>query len=162
MDLAGALIRAGRTEQAITRLLSVIERDAMFPHAHRQLGLACAQLGDHEQAIAAFQKTMALTRGEAFATAQLGWAYGVAGQKDEAQRLLDQLTSRAEHEHVDPLALAWLNIGLGNTEEVFLWLEKAYEAKSSWLIFLKVQQIYEPLYSDPRYHDLLRRLGLEP
>ena len=132
----------------------------MFPHAHRQLGLACAQLGNHEQAIAEFQKTVELTRGEAFATAQLGWACGVAGNKDEAQRLLDQLTRRAQREHVDPLAFAWLNIGLGDTEAAFSWLERAYEAKSSWLIFLKVQQIYEPLHPDPRYHDLLRRLGL--
>ncbi len=161
VDLAGALIRARRPDQATARLLSVIERDPMFPHAHRQLGIACARLGNHEQAIAAFRKTVELTRGEAFATAQLGWAYGVAGNKDEAQGLLDQLTSRAEREHVDPLAFAWLNIGLGDTEAAFLWLERAYQAKSSWLIFLKVQHIYEPLHSDPRYHDLLRRLGLK-
>jgi class 3 adenylate cyclase/tetratricopeptide (TPR) repeat protein len=160
VDLAGALIRAGRPDQASARLSSVIERDPTFPHAHRQLGLARAQLGDHEQAIAGLQKTVELTRGEAFATAQLGWAYAVAGKTDDAEVLLDQLNSRAAREHVDPLAFAWLNIGLGNTEAAFFWLERAYEAKSSWLIFLKVQQIYEPLHADPRYHDLLRRLGL--
>jgi class 3 adenylate cyclase/tetratricopeptide (TPR) repeat protein len=161
VDLAGALIRAGRPDQAKERLLSVIARDPTFPHAHRQLGLACVELGDHEQAIAAFQKTVELTRGEAFATAQLGWAYGVAGQQDQAEMLLDQLNGRAQRDHVDPLAFAWLNIGLGNTEAAFLWLERACEAKSSWLIFLKVQQIYQPLHADRRYHDLLRRIGLE-
>jgi hypothetical protein len=103
-----------------------------------------------------------LTRGEAFATAQLGWAHGLAGNQEEARRLLHQLNGRAERDHVDPLAFAWLNIGLGDLEAALAWLERAYEAKSSWLIFLKVQQIYEPLHADRRYHDLLRRLGLQP
>lgn len=107
------------------------------------------QLGKHEQALAEFQKTVELTGREAFATAQLGWAYGVAGNKDEAQRLLDQLTSRAEREHVDPLAFAWVNIALDDREAAFSWLESAYKAKSGWLAFLKVRQIYEPLRTGP-------------
>jgi class 3 adenylate cyclase/Tfp pilus assembly protein PilF len=162
VDLAGALIRAGRPDQAKARLQSVIARDPNFAHAHRQLGLAWARLKEHEQAIAELQKTVELTRGEAFATAQLGWAHGLAGNQEEARRLLHQLNGRAERDHVDPLAFAWLNIGLGDLEAAFAWLERAYEAKSSWLIFLKVQQIYEPLHADRRYHDLLRRLGLQP
>ena len=68
---------------------------------------------------------------------------------------------RAERKHVDPLAFTWPNIALADTEAAFLWLERAYEAKSSWMIFLMVHKIYEPLRSDPRYHNLLRRLGLE-
>jgi adenylate cyclase len=160
-DLAGALNHARRHDQAIEQALSVIERDPMFFHAHRHLGFAYAQSGKLNEACAEFERTVELTGGEIFAVAQLGWAYGVAGRKDEAQKVLDQLKIRAEREHVDPLGFAWPNIALANTEAAFLWLERAYEARSSWMIFLKVHQMYEPLHSHPRYHNLLCRLGLE-
>ena len=160
-DLAGALNHARRPDQATARLLNVIERDPMFPHAHRHLGLACVQLGKHDQALAELHKTVELTGGEAFVVAQLGWAYGMAGNKQETQKILDELKNRARREHIDPLAFAWLNIALGDKEAAFSWLERAYEARSSWLIFLKVHQFYDSLRSDPRYHDLLRRLGLD-
>ncbi len=75
--------------------------------------------------------------------------------------VLHELRNRSEREQVDPLAFAWLYIALDDREEAFSWLQRAYESHSSWLIFLKVQQIYEPLEADPRYHDLLRKLGLQ-
>ena len=161
-DLASAFNHSRRPDRAFELSLSIIERDPMFAHAHRQLGFACIQLGKYKEALTEFHKTVELTGGEVFAAAQLGWAYGVVGKRDEAQKVLDQLESRARKEHVDPLAFAWLNIALGDKETAFSWLERAYDAKSSWLIFLKVHQIYGPLHSDPRYDDLLRRLGLAP
>jgi adenylate cyclase len=160
-DLANAFNQARQPDRAFELSLSVIERDSMFAPAHRQLALACIQLGKYEEGLAEFHKTVELTGGEVFPVAQLGWAYGVVGQTDEAQKVLDQLKSRSRKEHVDPLAFAWLNIGLRDKEAAFSWLERAYDAKSSWLIFLKGHQIYEPLHSDPRYQDLLQRLGLE-
>lgn len=160
-DMASALNHARRPDQAKAHASNVIQRDPMFPHAHRHLGLALIQLGEHDQALAEFRKTVELTGGEAFAVAQLGWAYAVAGKKFEAQKILDELTLRSQREHVDPLVFSWLNIALGDKETAFSWLERAYEARSSWLVFLKVHQFYDSLRSDPRYHDLLRRLGLE-
>jgi tetratricopeptide (TPR) repeat protein len=160
-DLANALNQARQPDRAYELSLSVIERDPMFAPAHRQLALACIQLGKYEDALAEFRKTVELTGGEVFPVAQLGWAYGVVGQTDEAQKVLDQLKSRARKEHVDPLAFAWLSIGLGDKEAAFSWLDSAYDAKSSWLIFLKGHQIYDPLRSDFRFQDLLRRLQLD-
>jgi tetratricopeptide (TPR) repeat protein len=159
-DLGSALNHARRPDEARAVLSRVIEADPMLPHAHRLLGFALVQLGKHEDAVAEFRKTVELTGGEAFAMAQLGWACGVAGHSEKARRLLDQLMERSDREHVDPLAIAWLHIGLGDADVAFSWLERAYEARSSWLIFCKVHQIYEPLHSDQRYHDLVRRLGL--
>ena len=160
IDLGSALNHARRPDQARALLSGVIEHGPMLPHAHRILGLALVQLGEHEEAVAAFRRTVELTGGEAFATAYLGWACGVAGRMEEARELLGQLLARSQREHVDPLAIAWLHLGPDDTDAAFSWLERAYEARSSWLIFLKVHQIYEPLHSDPRYHDLLRRLRL--
>ncbi len=159
-DLASALNLARRHESALAQSLSVIERDPMCSHAYRHLGLAYLKLGKSAQALVALKRAVELTGGEAFAVAQLGWAYGMVGDQDEARKALHDLQSRARREHVDPLAFAWLCIGLGDMAAAFSWLERAYEARSSWLIFLKVHPIYEPVHADPRYHDLLRRLGL--
>jgi adenylate cyclase len=79
----------------------------------------------------------------------------------ETQKILIELESRAEREHVDPLSFAWLHIGLGDKEQAFAWLEKAYEEKSSWLIFLNVDRLYDPLRPDPRFTKLLGKIGLE-
>jgi Flp pilus assembly protein TadD len=160
VDLGSALNHARRPDEARAVLSRVIEADPMLPHAHRLFGLALVQLGKLEDAVAEFRKTVELTGGEASALAQLGWACGVAGHRDEARRLLDRVMERCQREYVDPLAIAWLHIGLGDADAAFSWLERAYEARSSWLIFLKVHQIYEPLHSDPRYRDLVHRLGL--
>jgi tetratricopeptide (TPR) repeat protein len=160
-DLASAFNQARRHDRAFELSLSIIKHDPMFTHAHRQLGFACIQLGKYKEALAEFHGTVELTGGEVFAVAQLGWAYGVVGKKDEAQKVLDQLENRARKEHIDPLAFAWINIALGDKEAAFSWLERAYETKSSWLIFLKVHQIYEPLRSDLRFQDLLCRLRLD-
>jgi tetratricopeptide (TPR) repeat protein len=81
VDLASALNYARRPDQAMARLSRVIERDPMLPHAHRHLGFTLVQLGRHEEALAEFRRTVELSGGEAFATAQLGWAYSVAVRK---------------------------------------------------------------------------------
>jgi tetratricopeptide (TPR) repeat protein len=107
IDLGSALNHARRPDQARALLSGVIEHGPMLPHAHRILGLALVQLGEHEEAVAAFRRTVELTGGEAFATAYLGWACGVAGRMEEARELLGQLlalTARACRSAGDRLA----------------------------------------------------------
>jgi hypothetical protein len=118
--------------------------------------------GPYEAGLAEAREYVELTGRDALAVAFLGWAHGVAGQRSEAQSALDELRRRAQQEHVDPLAFAWANIGVGDKDAAFEWLERGYEERSSWIIFLKVHPYYEPLRSNPRFTDLLRRTGLEP
>ncbi len=87
--------------------------------------------------------------------------YALAGRRAEAQNLLDELTKLAEHRYVTPVALANIHIGLGNKDQAFAWFEKAYHERSYYMTWIKVMAIVDPLRSDPRFTDLLRRVGLE-
>jgi hypothetical protein len=86
--------------------------------------------------------------------------YGLAGRKDEATRTLNELLELNERRYVTPAALAYIYIGLGDKDRAFLWLEKAFQERSNFIAYLKVVPIADPLRSDPRFDDLLRRVGL--
>jgi Flp pilus assembly protein TadD len=89
----------------------------------------------------------------------LAYTYGRAGQQPEAQRALDKLLELNRRQQVGAPAFVWAYIGMGNKEQAFIWLEKAYSEHSN-LTTLKVDPIYDPLRSDPRFQDLLRQVGL--
>ena len=80
--------------------------------------------------------------------------------KDEAQRILDQMKSTKEY--VSPIDMIHLYLSLGDREQAFKWLQKAYEERDGQLGFLKVDPYMDSLRSDPRFQDLLRRVGLTP
>jgi hypothetical protein len=85
----------------------------------------------------------------------------MSGKKVEAQKLIDGLKERSKEEYVSPLAFAWIYIGLGEKDQAFEWLQKAYEARSPFLIRIKVVPFYDSLRSDPRFTELLKKVGLE-
>ena len=90
----------------------------------------------------------------------LGRAYAVAGQREEARKALDELQTRAKRGYIAPFFFANVYLGLGEKEQAFAWLEKAYEARSWYLTWLKVDPALDSLRSDPHFADLLRRVGL--
>jgi adenylate cyclase len=160
-DLAWAYNAAGRFDEAIAVSTSTIDLDPGFSYAHASLGYAWLQTGKPAEAIAEFEKEVELTGREPFATARLGWGYGMAGKREQALDILEELQTRAEQEHIDPLALVWVYSGLDMKDKAFAWLEKAYQERSSWMIFLQSKDhYYAPLRSDPRYHEMLRKVGL--
>ena len=92
----------------------------------------------------------------------LGFAYARAGRRDEALKILDQLKARSKQEPVAADLLAYLYAGLGQKEQAFAWLDKAYEERDVPLIVLKCGPELVSLRSDPRYQDLLRRMNFPP
>jgi len=90
----------------------------------------------------------------------LGLAYGLGGHEAEARKVLNELLKLGETRYVSPAALVNVYIGLGDKDQAFVWLEKAYQERSNYLAFLKVFPIVDPLRSDPRFNDLIRRVGL--
>jgi Flp pilus assembly protein TadD len=91
----------------------------------------------------------------------LGYAYARSGQTDEANRILNQLQERANRgEYVLPLGIAWIYIGLGDKDQAFLWLDKSFEERSDGMRVIKTSPIYDPLRSDARFTDLLKRMRL--
>ncbi len=76
--------------------------------------------------------------------------------------ILNQLNALSKQRYVSPYDTALIHAGLRDKDRAFAWLERAYEERSVWLIFLKVEPSLDPLRSDPRFNDLLRRIGLPP
>jgi tetratricopeptide (TPR) repeat protein len=89
----------------------------------------------------------------------LGMIYGLGGRRVEANKVLEELLKLNERRYVTPAALAYVYIGLGDKDQAFAWLEKAYQEHSNFLAYLKVVPVADPLRSDPRFADLVRRVG---
>jgi tetratricopeptide (TPR) repeat protein len=90
----------------------------------------------------------------------LAYIYGRAGQLERARHELEKLEKLSRHEQVDLVSMLWAHLGMGDKEEALADLEKAYSEHFGILVTLKVEPAYDPLRSDPRFQDLLRRVGL--
>ncbi|HEU5459170.1 MAG TPA: winged helix-turn-helix domain-containing protein [Pyrinomonadaceae bacterium] len=154
------LENARRYDEAISQLRSVIEMDANHYQAYWILGHTYAANKQFDEAIAASQKAVDLSGRTPGALGILGLAYGLGDRKAEAKKILDELLKMNETRYVTPAALVNVYIGLGDKDKAFEWLEKAYQERSNYVSYLKVFPIADPLRSDPRFTDLLRRVGL--
>ena len=152
---------ARQYDQAIEHFRKTIdEMDPNFGVAHYYLGLALEERGRYQEAIEEFQKWFDLSAGDPAAIAALAHAYGASGNKSEAQKRIAQLHALSKSRYVAPVDLAVAYIGLGDKDRSMEWLEKAYEDRSAWLIWIKVDPRFDVLHADPRFRDLLRRMGL--
>jgi len=151
---------SGDYDQAIKQLNKTIEMDKNYGLAHRFLGLAYERKGMYAEAITELQTAISLVGGTAETKAELAYALAVSGKRDEAQKILDQLRRQSKQHYVSPYLIALIHAGLGNKEQAFEWLEKAYDDRSDLLVYLKVEPKLAGLHSDPRFQDLLRRLRL--
>jgi eukaryotic-like serine/threonine-protein kinase len=154
------LENARRYDEAIEQLRRVIAVDPNRYPAYWYLGHTYAASGRFNEAIAASENAAALSGRSPGALGFLGLAYGLAGRKDEANKVLKELLDLQRRRYVSPPALANVYIGLGNHDQAFFWLEKAYQDRSNYMAWLKVYPLLDPLRSDPRFDDLLRRIGL--
>ena len=154
------LENARRYDEAIEQFRGVIAMEPNHYQAHWFLGHTYAANKQFDQAIAASLKAVELSDRAPGALGILGLAYGLAGRKDEANKVLNELLELKKHRYVTPAALVNVYIGLANKDQAFVWLEKAFEERSNYLAYLKVFPILDPLRADPRFADLIRRVGL--
>ena len=103
---------------------------------------------------------MHLSSESPYALAKLGHGYAVAGKVSEAHTVLSHLRAISEHRYVSPYDVAMVHVGLKENDAAFDWLGKALEQRSLWLGYLSVEPQFDGLRSDPRFQDLLRRVGL--
>jgi DNA-binding winged helix-turn-helix (wHTH) protein/TolB-like protein/Tfp pilus assembly protein PilF len=162
LTLATAYYDARQYDQAIKQSQEILELDPNFVPARVNLGFAYVQKKMYEEAISEFQKVRALLGGSSDMVALLGYAYAMAGKKDEARKALDELNRLSKQRHVSPFGRAQIYAGLGENDLVFEWLEKAYEDRFWLMGLLKVDPTFDSLRSDPRFTDLVRRIGLTP
>jgi TolB-like protein/tetratricopeptide (TPR) repeat protein len=152
---------ARQYDQAIEQYRKTLEIAPNLPMVLYELGLAYLNKGLYQEALAEFQKAYELSGGAPAAVALLGHAYALAGRTAEARQELARLHEVSKQKYVPSLYRAFIYAGLNDKDQAFLWLEKAYEDRSNYLIYLGVEPSIDNLRSDPRYHDLLRRVGLE-
>ncbi len=152
---------AHQYDQAIAQCQKALEMDPNFGMAHFVLGWAYEQEGMYEEAIAVMQKAKNIV-GLPLIGPFLAHVYAISGKTDEAQKLIDQLNELlSKQQYVSPCHMAVIHAGLGEQDQAFEWLQKAYKERAGWLIMLKVEPRFDSLRSDPRYTELLKKVGLE-
>ncbi|HKZ01355.1 MAG TPA: tetratricopeptide repeat protein, partial [Pyrinomonadaceae bacterium] len=153
--LGWALYLAGEHVQAIQQLERVIRADPNFSLAHYYLGWVYAQQGRYPEAFAELEKARSLSAPGA--EPLIGYVHGISGNRAEAERVLNELPHQS---YTNAFIVASLHASLGNRDQAFEWLERAYHERVDNLIWLKVDPRFASLRGDPRYADLVQRIGL--
>jgi len=155
------LYYARRYDEAIEQGRKTIDLDPNYAMAHAYLGQAFIQKRMFREAVEELQKAITLAEQNPEVIAILGYAYAAAGNRKEAEKVLGELTESAKRRYVPAFSMAAIYAELGRKDEAFAWLEKAYRERAPGFVDLKVQPTLDSLRSDPRYIDLLRRVGFQ-
>jgi len=156
------LYLAHRYDEAIEQERKAIELEPDYWPGHSLRGHAYAQKGLWREAIASFQRAISIEHVIAEPLIGLGRVYAVSGKEEEARKVLAELNDKSKHPYVSSYLLATLYAGLANKDQAFASLERAYLDRSWYLTQLKFDPELDPLRSDPRFADLVRRVGLPP
>ena len=153
------LQHAGRYDEAIRELRKVLETDPDYLWALWRIGSCYASKSMFQEGIDALEKAATLSGRSASILGTLAETYGLAGRKDEARKLLNELAALSRQRYVPAIAFAHAYIGLGDSERVLEWLEKAYQQRENGIAYLSLWNDDGGYRSDPRFHELLRRVG---
>ena len=157
--LAGRIyLQTHRPEEAIRLLSEEVELDPRLDLAHQLLGHAYLQIGKPDKAIDAMKRAAALSGPRD--TAQLAYVYAKTGRVAKARSVLSQLQADAQPLEMLGYHLALPHVALNEPDAAFAWLEAAYRERGGFMTLLAVDPAFEPLRSDPRFDDLLQRVGL--
>jgi TolB-like protein len=159
-DLARMLYFFRDYDRSLQEFQAAIEMDPNFGSAHLWMAHVYQQKGLVDGALSELKEGLRLSGESAYALAKLGHGYALAGLRDDAQAILKQLLTSARQKHVSPYDIAMIHVGLGQIDQAFACLESAYEQRSLWLGYLKVEPQLDALRSDPRFRRMLDRLGL--
>ncbi len=154
------LYMARRYEEAIVQFQRLLERDPGFTIAYFNLGLAYTQQGKYEEAISTLQKVDARGGYIPNTKALLGYSYAASGRRAEARQILDALDELSKEQYVSAFHKAAIHTGLGEKDQALELLEQAYEERVWMMRLLKVEPMFDPLRSDPRFTELLKKVGL--
>ena len=150
----------GHEEAGKLQLQKALELDANFFFTWSVLSILHSYEGKFAEAIAESQEGVRLSAGLPLARGWAAYALAMAGRRTEALAILDQLEELSRQRYVPAAARAWCYLGLGDYERVIGWLETGYRQRDSGLPHVGLQRAFKPLHSDPRFQDLLRRLGI--
>jgi len=149
-------------DRAIEQFQKTLELDQKFPAVNNFLPAAYEQKGMFREAIAGFQKSASLSGGGelTLSKAGLGHVYAVTGKRVDAQLMLDDLKRLSGQEYLPSTSIALIYTGLGKKDQAFAELQQGYEQRAFQMQWLKLDPRWDSLRSDPRFHDLIRRMGM--
>ena len=157
--LAQVLLMSRRYDEALELCRKTLEMDPNLGFAHWLLGLAHIYKGSYEPAILALQKAIQLSGDSPDEPACLAHAYAMSGKSAEARKILEELKQQSKRRYISPGTLADLCFLLGDKDQAFALLEKAYAERDNMVVPLKVDPLFDALRSDPRFTNLLSRVG---
>src|SRR5256884_299067 len=149
-----------RYEAAVYHLRRAIAMNPTSEDTYRILGLVLTQQGAYAEAERAFREAITLSSELSYATAGVAHVLALQGRRREAEALLAELETRARDHYVSPVAFCIVHLGLRNTDQVFQWLERAYQDRRGWLTYLKVDPMLDAVRDDPRFAEFVKRMKL--
>jgi eukaryotic-like serine/threonine-protein kinase len=156
-----AYLAEGDAKFAGAQSKKVVELDPNFSRGHEYLGLAYLKEARYSEAIAELQKAVELSGRERWPLRDLGYGYAISGKRAEAEAIIKELVGKYENGRALGQDLAAVYAGLGEKDQAFAWLEKDFQTRSGLLAWTRWTPAFESLRSDPRYTDLLRRMGFQ-
>jgi len=150
----------GDLDAAAEEYKKVIELDPNFPRAHDDMGYIYLKKGREQEAMVELRKAVEVSGRASEELGYLGYGYGALGKRIEAMAVLRELEERYAKRESPAMYPAAVYAGLGDKDQAFAWLEKDFQARTGLLMFITILPDYDTLRDDPRYTDLLRRMGL--
>jgi len=155
-----SLLTAGEYGSAVEQWKRTFELAPTFPEPHFLVSKAYWSKGLYPEAISEAQKAASYSGRTPRYVAGVGYAFAAAGKRAEAHDIIDELARSSKSGNVSPYYIAGIYSTLGERDQAFEWLEKAYQLRDSELTWIMIDQSLDNIRSDPRYADLLRRMGL--
>jgi serine/threonine-protein kinase len=159
-NIAENYIERGDMNSALDECKRMLELDPSFFSTHQTLCIIYSKQGRLAEALAAAQKSVELSNRSNQTLAMVGFVQGKSGRREAAQAIIVELEKRYAIKEADGRDLAIVYMGLDEKDKAFEWLEKSYQDRSHYSAVLRLEPLFEPLRGDPRWNDLLRRVGL--
>ncbi len=161
VNLAQQYYRAELYDEAAEQVEKALELNPNFWAAHWVLGDVDERKGSYDEATAALSKAALLSDKNPAPLGSLGFVYGRAGHPSQARQVLRDLEKLADERYVSPFNMAIVHLGLGDKDKAMEQLEAGCRERSRSMIWLNVDRRLQPLYDDPRFQNLLKRLGFQ-
>jgi len=161
-NLAVQLYLARLFDQAIEQCHRTLEIDPNFAVAYAVLGQAYLARGTNREAVPVLEKYSALSQGSAESLALLGYSYARLGERSQALQTLEELKAISKKSFVPAFYFALVYAGLEDKDQAFMWLEKGYDERFTRFAYLRLEALWDPLLTDPRFSNLVRRVGIPP
>ena len=159
-EYAWAYYLSHRFDEAIQLYKKNLELDSSFFYSSYCLAQTYVQKGRFDEARAELNRVRPLSGDWSWIIAELGCVEAATGNRTEAKKIIEELKARTAREYIDPVLIAYIYIGLTDNDQAFIWLEKGFQDRAGCMPWIKMEPKVDPLRSDPRFVDLLRRMGL--